>query len=462
MTEFLQVQRGVLQGDTLSPLLFLLVMQVGLHALNVSCPNQGFRSTAHHTPHFLKCFADDLTVITADAKQLQSTLTKYESITAWLGLEMKPSKCRAFGLSNGKYRRINIMINGETILNVEDAPTKFLGMQLSLNQSTKEKANIASAAVHEIVGALDAFPLPKQDKVRLYKHFAIPKMRWVLTVQDLLPTALSRLNQQTEAHLKKWWHLPRSTSRDALRLVIRVPPVIHLTVQGQCVKDATAHASRDISVNAVWKQRAANKHRPSRKLLSHFGATLPTKRATAMATVKAAQLDELRAKVQQLLVQGAWTRLGTTLSSDRKWRCLMWGLPSSVAQFASKAALDVLPTRANLCRWKVACDTMCPLCGEAKETLHHTLNNCSHLLNGGQYKWRHDSVLAHLYNHLSTTARPGQHVTVDLPGHTYRLPFVTDSAWRPDLVLTEGHKIDFVELTVPYEGNAAAAHNRKQ
>ena len=461
-TDFLQVQRGVLQGDTLSPLLFLLVMQVGLHALSTSCPNQGFRS-ADNNLHFMKCFADDLTIITQDAGQLQSALTKFEGITAWLGLEMKPAKCRAFGISKGRYRRIDICINGETILNVEDAPTKFLGMQLSLSQSFKEKAALASASVHQIMEALHSFLLPKQDKVLLYKNFAIPKIRWVLMVQELLPTALARLNQQAEKYIKQWWVLPRAASRDALRLTMGIPSLSDLAGQGQLVKYSLAQASKDPTVNAVWKQRAATRHRPVRKLLRQFGATIPNQRSVAMSSLKTTQLEDLRTTVQQLLVQGAWAKLGTTLDSDKRWRCMVWGLPASVAQFASKAALDVLPTRANLCRWRVACDSMCPRCGEVKETLHHTLNNCSHQLHTGRYKWRHDSVLSHLFQHLSTTHHANQCITVDLPGHTYQLPFTSDAAWRPDIVIFEGSssKITFIELTVPYEANAASAHHRK-
>ena len=45
-TNFLQVERGVLQGDTLSPLLFLLVMQIGLHGLSTSFPSYGYRTAA--------------------------------------------------------------------------------------------------------------------------------------------------------------------------------------------------------------------------------------------------------------------------------------------------------------------------------------------------------------------------------------------------------------------------------
>ncbi len=133
----------------------------------------------------------------------------------------------------------------------------------------------------------------------------------------------------------------------------------------------------------------------------------------------------------------------------------------SVAQFATKAAIDLLPTRVNLARWKVAIDSGCPRCG-VKETLHHVLNNCSPLLQSGAYKWRHDSVLQQLHAAIMKSSK-WDSVCVDLPGHQYTLPFPPDASWRPDLVLQTGqHRIHFVELTVPFEPNMAAAHLRKE
>ena len=101
-------------------------------------------------------------------------------------------------MGNGTYRKINIDINGQTTLNVEDAATKFLGMELCISQSTKEKAEIARKALLQIINPLDEFPLPSRDKVQLYRNFALPKMRWVLLAQDLLPTALSNITTEIE------------------------------------------------------------------------------------------------------------------------------------------------------------------------------------------------------------------------------------------------------------------------
>ncbi len=86
-------------------------------------------------------------------------------------------------------------------------------------------------------------------------------------------------------------------------------------------------------------------------------------------------------------------------------------------------------------------------------------NNCDALLNAGCYKWKHDSVLREI---VDSIPRRNWKVVADLPGFTYALPFQADSAWRPDIVLTsDDHHVHMIELTVPFEQNMTAAHDRK-
>ena len=333
-------------------------------------------------------------------------------------------------------------------------------MELATNQTFRQKAAIAETTLLKIVGQLDQFALPKQDKVKLFKAFAIPKMRWVLMVQDLLPTALAKINCKIEGFIKKWWALPRSASRDAIRLALGMPSIIDMAEQGQLLKHHIAQSSKDHNAQAAWKNRKARNYKPIRKMAAIFGAELPASRMVAKHKLAAKQSAKLRDTVAKLKIQGQWSKLDMPVDWQRKWRSLIWGLPTSVTQFATKAALDILPTKANLLRWHVAMDSGCARCC-VKETLHHVLNNCSHLLKSGAYTWRHNNVLQQLHSDIvKTNIWPT--IYVDLPGHTYRLPFAPDASWRPDLVLLDcKHHIVFVELTVPYEANISSAHARK-
>ena len=297
--------------------------------------------------------------------------------------------------------------------------------------------------------------------MKVYKNFALPKMIWILMVNEILPTALRKITGKVENLIKNWWHLPRSTSRDALRLVLGLPSLSDLAEQGQLIKHHIAQSSKDPKVKGVWVSRNRRLHKPTQKLRKVFGPDLPSLRSEAKKTLSVIQRQDLQKTVEQLSVQGSWSKLGFGEEVERKWKGVLWSLPSTVTQFASKAALDVLPTRANLLRWRMACDGSCPRCG-VKETLQHVLNHCEHLLLSGAYKWRHDCILQEMFRMLSSKKTTQTQILVDLPGHEYMLPFTPDSAWRPDLVLyDEGVDITFVELTVPFEENVYGAHKRK-
>ena len=75
-------------------------------------------------------------------------------------------------------------------------------MQLSLSQSFRERVHIANQALQDIMLPLIKFPLPQHDKVHIYRNFAVPKMRWVLQLQDVLPIAPKKIGSQIERNLK--------------------------------------------------------------------------------------------------------------------------------------------------------------------------------------------------------------------------------------------------------------------
>eukprot|EP00759_Apiculatamorpha_spiralis_P005899 PhF_6_TR13451/c2_g3_i1/m.21527 len=63
------VNRGVLQGDTLSPILFNLVMEVALRFVRHAFPSLGIRHDGEL--HFQKAYADDVTFLTVTPEDMQ-------------------------------------------------------------------------------------------------------------------------------------------------------------------------------------------------------------------------------------------------------------------------------------------------------------------------------------------------------------------------------------------------------
>lgn len=65
-------------------------------------------------------------------------------------------------------------------------------------------------------------------------------------------------------------------------------------------------------------------------------------------------------------------------STDQKERKTIWELrtPPWVKLFMWKACMDSLPTQVNLCRRGSTIDLICPISGEASETIDHILLRC--------------------------------------------------------------------------------------
>jgi len=89
----LEVNRGVRQGDPLSVLLFLAVMD---WATSVLDPNIGVSIAKAKLNHL--AFADDLVILSSTADGLQKNLDNISSNLGCSGLELNPAKCATFRL----------------------------------------------------------------------------------------------------------------------------------------------------------------------------------------------------------------------------------------------------------------------------------------------------------------------------------------------------------------------------
>ncbi|GFN90950.1 polyprotein [Plakobranchus ocellatus] len=153
--------------------------------------------------------------------------------------------------------------------------------------------------------------------------------------------------------------------------------------------------------------------------------------------------------------------------------------------FLIRSVYDLLPSNANLVRWRKKDDLTCPPCQGRQTTKHvHALSSCKVALSQGRYTWRHNRVLQELTSvegkstsstvftteggvkkcHggsiTMNTHRKGLLegcddwlVSVDLPEWERHPGVMRKTALRPDIVIHSAstQQIIMVELTVPYE-----------
>ena len=105
--------------------------------------------------------------------------------------------------------------------------------------------------------------------------------------------------------------------------------------------------------------------------------------------------EEHHSRAMQLLVQGHWTRWENYVKHDLSWKSLL-AMPPNLLSFCLNSTYDVLPSPSNLKRWRISSEACCNLCGKKICTTAHVLSACKTALTQGRYTFRHDSVLREL------------------------------------------------------------------
>ena len=77
-------------GCVISPLLFVLVMEMILRSADVN--------TNQITGPSMKAFMDDVTLIAESKSHMEQLVTRLQELFKWAAMKIKPSKCRSLSL----------------------------------------------------------------------------------------------------------------------------------------------------------------------------------------------------------------------------------------------------------------------------------------------------------------------------------------------------------------------------
>jgi hypothetical protein len=99
-TKPVHIQRGTIQGDTLSPYLFIIFLEPLLRWLERG--NLGYKlKMSQYTINSAAC-VDYLAIITNDIKSIQPQINKIDKFYNWAGMELGIPKCAITGRLNNK------------------------------------------------------------------------------------------------------------------------------------------------------------------------------------------------------------------------------------------------------------------------------------------------------------------------------------------------------------------------
>src|ERR1700738_604791 len=94
----IHIQRGTIQGDILSPYLFIIFLEHLLRWLQQG--NNGYTFGTSRVKISSAAYADDLAAIANKLEALQIQLNKLDKFWEWAGMDLEISKCAVTGCPN--------------------------------------------------------------------------------------------------------------------------------------------------------------------------------------------------------------------------------------------------------------------------------------------------------------------------------------------------------------------------
>ena len=472
------MRQGVMQGDTLSPLLFNIYFQTVLRAADAVAPTCQIR--VRESQHFLKAYADDLTVMCRSEEHLKTAWRHLKQGLTWAALIPNARKCRILSMICGRLvgRHDPFPIDDETNIpcGVSDS-SKFLGLSVALSQATSDtlKEMLVTKLVSklEFIGGLNVPLLAKY----FFYQVAVPSLfTWYFAIYQNIPFGVVEgLQQVALQHLRAWAGLWQTAPADFIssHKALGVTDLRTVYRSSRALTILNCLDSKDPAVVDAALERATEPTRYNMKDGYYHRDIIIQKlpknivRQCVRQLARNEQRDET---IRKPTMEWLEDSIGEQEEGwDAFYQKLCESLPDKAVYTLIRFASDNMPVKQKLHQAKIiACD-LCPLCKNGPETLKHVLNTCQRSLQAGRFTPRHDKVLQLIAQELIDYKRDERAVVwCDLPCynqeekiHPLWKPHINN--WRPDIIIRHhNNDLTIVELTISFESLTNPSHAIKE
>jgi hypothetical protein len=472
-TKFVPVERGVLQGDPCSPLLFNMCFNPLMKMVTQEKYEQlGYMwgpTAKLHSRSWLQ-FADDTALISHDIRGAQALLDLNSAWCEWADMKIRVDKCSTFGMrkQSGNYSQYqpSLSVGGQQLPTIADESSfKYLGKCFDFKMDHSNIKLKLKERLADMLKTTSELNIKPQQKLKILRLFIPSQLSFDLRIYSISYTWIKEnLDSQISNSIRDWLELPVSScvmeiaSLSSSHGGLNIPALRDMTEKLRLSQRFKLHQSTDEECRSLWEMSSdANVNLDSIIIGSET-------KSSAVASLTAAHLERNFEHVNSLQIQG---KLISAINAEfnkseiNQWTSNLEKLAAPIFKFARKALQQQLPTAANLQRWGKILDPNCPLC-QAKQTNKHVLSNCGSLFALDRFKTRHDSILAILIGWIIRSLKPDRSAYVDLEGVQYKPLCELFQSMRPDIAILGPSSIDTLELTVCHETNLSKSRQYKQ
>ena len=273
------VRRGTIQGDTLSPFLFLIFLEPLLRWLQAG--GRGYRIKAlanedegNRLRYASLAYADDLVVMTETPRDMRVQAAKIERFLAWSGLQVNHTKCavtnalHAYGARRGLaathptivqhaqgHLDGRVMISGQPIPYFPcTRPYKYLGFEITPTLDWTPLFHRVKQELQDKGGRLVLSLATPAQKLQVLRRCVLPAVTYHFPVAPYSDRQLAQLDSATLRIARQCLRLPRGTANAILHedrpnggvgVTSLLEDYVHLATQSYCMcKNDTGRLGR--------------------------------------------------------------------------------------------------------------------------------------------------------------------------------------------------------------------------
>lgn len=477
-TDRIRVERGVLQGDPSSPIIFNICFNTLMRTLQQTrFTTLGYQWTGSKGLILSKSwlqFADDAAIISDNSINGQALLNLFSAWCKWANMCIRIDKCCTFGMEKIKtsYTQIFPCLFVDTqkipVIQINDS-FKYLGKLFDFSMDDSKAKDLLKKKLHELLQITSSLKCKAQNKIKILKMYIHNQILFELKSYNFSLTWVEQnMDSLCTDYVRRWTQQPisacvqESSALPKNQCGLGLKTIKSLAAKMKLLGRNTLKTSIDDVVRDIWQSTSLHTNTESDEILS--------KHQTLTAAQKSLEIKyetEASTHFFALTSQGVIAKAVNNIipkSHISLWSsCLETGT-SLINNFALKALKQVLPTSSNLARWNKNTNATCSICNAPNQTNKHVLSNCSAQAALSRYTARHNAILKILATWINDLLQPDRTLFTDLPGPNSNPVSALFKRLRPDLVIkdTTNNTLTVLELTICHETNFESSKNYKQ
>ena len=384
------IRRGIFQGDSLSPLLFVMCLIPLTLILRETKGRYHLGKDKGSLNHLM--FMDDLKLFAKDQRELDSLVNTVNIFSKDIGMEFGLKKCGVVGMKRGKLAKCTgiVIPDGGTIKTVEKDGYKYLGiLELDGILHNDMKSKLKGEYLRRLRKTLKS-KLSAKNVVMAINTWAVPVMRYGAGIINWTKCELQGIDRKTRKLLTIYKMLHPRGDVDRLYLP-RESGGRGLIGVEDCVRTEENSLASYIANNTDELMAPCRREN-----------VLQASDGENVKALKEKRMAERKDKWQSKPLHGQILRQTEDIRDTASWDWMRKGElkkeTEGLITAAQEQALRTNAIKANIDKQNVS--PLCRMCGLKEETVSHIICECSKLAQI-EYKRRHDNVARIIHWELS-------------------------------------------------------------